>query len=381
MRILHVTPTYLPAVRYGGPIRSVHGLAKAQAALGHNVEVFTTNVDGPGVSPVPLDQAVLLDGVKVNYFATGAGRRLFRSPAMGRALAQRIASFDVVHIHYMWVWPTTAAARAARKAGVPYVIAPRGMLVRSLIEGKSRLIKTLWIALFDRANINHAAAVHVTTANEGRQLAELDFHPARVEVIGNGVDLDAAPARATGQGDYGLYLGRLSWEKGLDRLIPALAYAPGVKLVIAGDGDPSYRASLDALAAEHGVADRLSFVGHVGDAEKWGLIADARFLVLPSYSENFGVSVAEAMSAGCPVIVAPEVGLADVVAESGAGLVVDGEPRGLGEAMAELYADASRRAAMSDAALAAAEREFRWDSIAAQSERLYGEIAAGRARS
>ena len=112
MRILHVTPTYLPAVRYGGPIRSVHGLAKAQAARGHDVEVFTTNVDGPGVSPVPLDEAVAIDGVKVRYFATGAGRRLFRSPAMGRALKAKIASFDVVHIHYMWVWPTTAAARA-----------------------------------------------------------------------------------------------------------------------------------------------------------------------------------------------------------------------------------------------------------------------------
>lgn len=380
MRILHVTPTYLPAVRYGGPIRSVHGLAKAQAALGHEVEVFTTNVDGPSVSPVPLNEPVLIDRVKVNYFATGVGRRLFRSPAMGRALAQRLAGFDVVHIHYMWVWPTTAAARAARKAGVPYVIAPRGMLVRELIRGKSRLIKTLWIALFERANIDRAAAVHVTTANEARQLAELDFSPARVEVIGNGVDLTPPDHSARRPGASILYLGRLSWEKGLDRLIPAMAHAPAIELVIAGDGEPAYRASLDALAAEHGVADRLRFVGHVDDVRKWDLIGQARFLVLPSYSENFGVSVAEALSAGCPVVVSSEVGLADVVREGGAGVVADGAPEALGSAIASLYDDAPRLDAMSAAALATAEREFDWPALAARSTRLYDEIIAARRR-
>lgn len=378
MRILHVTPTYLPAVRYGGPIRSVHGLAKSQAALGHDVEVFTTNVDGPGVSPVPLDEAVLIEGVKVRYFATGIGRRLFRSPALGQALAKHVPAFDMVHIHYMWVWPTTAAARAARKARVPYVIAPRGMLVRSLIRGKSRLIKTLWIALFERANINRAAAVHVTTAAEGRQLAELGFHPARVEVIGNGVDL-APPAEAARQpGATILYLGRLSWEKGLDRLIPAMADAPGVELVVAGDGEPAYRASLEALAAEHGVQGRIRFVGHVDDARKWSLIARARFLVLPSYSENFGVSVAEAMSAGCPVLVSCDVGLADVVREGGAGIVSDGAPQALGPAIAALHADAPGLQAMSTAALETARREFNWGVLAARSIRLYDEITAAQ---
>lgn len=380
MRILHVTPTYLPAVRYGGPIRSVHGLAKAQAARGHDVEVFTTNVDGPGVSPVPLDEPVPIDGVKVRYFATGAGRRLFRSPAMGRALRQTVRSFDVIHIHYMWVWPTTVAARAARKAGVPYVIAPRGMLVRELIRGKSRLVKTLWITLFERANINRAAAVHMTTAAEGRQLGELDFSPARIAVIGNGVDLTPPTDAARRPGASILYLGRLSWEKGLDRLIPAMAYAPGIELVVAGDGEPAYRAALEALAAEHGVANRIRFVGHVDDADKWRLIAAARFLVLPSYSENFGVSVAEALSAGCPVIVSSDVGLADVVKEGKAGVVVDGAPEAFGRAIADLYDDQPRLEAMSAAALETARREFDWDNLAARSTHLYDQITAARTR-
>src|SRR5215510_6541695 len=110
MKILHVVPTYYPAVRYGGPIWSVHGLASALAAQGHNVHVYTTNLDGKDVLPVPLDRPSLLDGVTVWYFATGLGRRLFRSPAMRQALNLNAASFDIIHLHSVFLWPTSAAA-------------------------------------------------------------------------------------------------------------------------------------------------------------------------------------------------------------------------------------------------------------------------------
>ena len=76
MRLLHVVPTYLPASRYGGPLYSVHALCAALAKRGHDVHVYTTNVDGPGVSAVPVDRPVDMDGVQVSYFVTGRGRRL-----------------------------------------------------------------------------------------------------------------------------------------------------------------------------------------------------------------------------------------------------------------------------------------------------------------
>src|SRR6478609_2951217 len=107
MKILHVVPTYYPAVRYGGPIQSVHGLASALAAQGHDVHVYTTNVDGQGVSPVALDRPTLLDGVTVQYFATGVGRRIYRSPRMRQALDLNVASFDIVHLHSVFLWPTS----------------------------------------------------------------------------------------------------------------------------------------------------------------------------------------------------------------------------------------------------------------------------------
>ncbi len=165
VKILHVVPTYLPATRYGGPIFAVHGLCRALARRGHDVHVFTTNVDGDGVSGVPLQTPVALDGVQVHYFASPL-RRLYLSPSMKRALRRDTAGFDLVHLHSVFLWPTWAAARAARRAGVPYVVSPRGMLVPELIARKSRWTKTAWIRLIERDNLESAAAVHFTARRE-----------------------------------------------------------------------------------------------------------------------------------------------------------------------------------------------------------------------
>jgi hypothetical protein len=93
MRMLHVIPSYLPAVRYGGPIFATHGLCKALAARGHEVQVFTTNIDGPGSSPVPIGLPVNLEGVQVRYFPSPLLRRLYW--ARGRRPVWRARLGDV----------------------------------------------------------------------------------------------------------------------------------------------------------------------------------------------------------------------------------------------------------------------------------------------
>src|SRR6266508_3964823 len=104
MRVLHVVPTYVPAWRYGGPIVAVHGLCKALVTRGHEVHVFTTNVDGEGVLEMPTDRSVPRDGVSVRYFPS-AFRRLYWSPAMARALAAGVSDYDLVHVHAVFLWP------------------------------------------------------------------------------------------------------------------------------------------------------------------------------------------------------------------------------------------------------------------------------------
>src|SRR5437660_10694449 len=114
MRLLHVVPTYLPAVRYGGPIFAVHALCRALAARGHAVEVFTTSIDGPRNAPVPHDKPVMLDGVKIRYFKSPAMRRLSWAPAVACALRREIAGVGVAHLHSVFLWSTWAATSLAR---------------------------------------------------------------------------------------------------------------------------------------------------------------------------------------------------------------------------------------------------------------------------
>jgi glycosyltransferase involved in cell wall biosynthesis len=334
MRVLHVVPTYLPATRYGGPIYSVHGLCKALAADGHEVHVFTTNVDGAGDSDVPLGVPVLRDGVHVWYFPSRWLRRLYWSSPMMRALKAQLPRFDVVHLHSVFLWPTWAAARVARAQRVPYVLSPRGMLVRDLIRRKSRCLKSAWIGLIERRNLRNAAAIHVTSGRERRDLEELGLALSRVEVIPNGVDvaempvdvrLDTKLEMALAKGPCVLYLGRLSWKKGLDRLIRSWGHVRTGHLLIAGNDDENLAPQLRAMIEECGLEGHITLVSRrVGDDEKRLLFGRVRVTVLPSYSENFGNVVLEAMAAGCPVVVTPQVGATEVVLAARGGLVAEG---------------------------------------------------------
>jgi glycosyltransferase involved in cell wall biosynthesis len=380
VRILHVLPTYLPAVRYGGPIFATHGLCKALVARGHEVQVFTTNVDGPGNSPVPIGLPVNLEGVQVRYFSCPVLRRLYWAPALGRALENEISKFDAVHLHSIFLWPTWAAARAARKAGAPYVLSPRGMLVRDLIRRRSWLAKLAWIQIVEKSNIRQAAAIHLTSNLEAAELQRFGWGLPWLSVIPNGVE---EPASSTGdiatdieeiaaEQPLVLFLGRLSWKKGLDRLLRAFAGTRQGKLAIVGVDDEGLAPRLVKLAGGLGIGDRVRVLPRsVIGSEKERLFAAARVFVLTSYSENFGNTVLEAMRRGVPVIVTPEVGAADIVREYGGGLVVAGDPIPLGAAICRLTADAELAQSMGETGQRHAMANYSWTNIAARMEDLY----------
>lgn len=380
MRILHVVPAYYPAVRYGGPIRSVHGLAVALAQRGHEVHVATTSVDGPHDLDVPLGRPVDLDGVAVHYFRVPTLRRLCWSPSMAGWLERSIAHFDVVHLHSVYLWPTWAAAREARAHGVPYLVAPRGMLIGEVIRRKSRWVKTAWIQLVERATLEGSAGLHVTADLEADEVKRLGLQAPRVFCIPNGVGVTgkavplAAGPFAHVPRPYALFLSRISWKKGLDRLISAWQSVPDLELVIAGNDDEGYQPRLEALARSLGVGDRVHFVGPASDQHKWALFEHAELFVLPSYSENFGNVVAEAMSMGCPVIVSDQTGIADLVRRSGAGIVTSGESLALAERIRFLYGDAARRREMGARGKRVVTDELSWHAIAARMESAYRQI-------
>ena len=380
LKLLHVVSSYLPAMRYGGTIVSVHGLCRALAARGHDVHVYTTSVDGPNDSAVAHNEAVDVDGVKVWYFRSQSLRRIYYAPRLRGALRESAGGFDVIHAHAIYLWPLWTAAREARRAGVPYVISPRGMLEKDLIERKSAIWKAALIGFVERPNLEGASAVHVTSEREAAQAEAFGFRLKRVTEIPNGVDLgrdggstSAAIAGVISGGPYVLFLGRINWKKGLDRLIAAMAHAPGMRLIVAGNDEEAYRPALDGIARRHGVADRVVFTGPVHGGDKTALIEHARALVLTSYSENFGNVVLEAMAAGRPVIVSREVGVASLVEASGSGIVTDGSPEHLGGSIASMAGDQAKGDAIGRNGRAAAAR-YSWDGVAARMESLYESI-------
>jgi glycosyltransferase involved in cell wall biosynthesis len=391
MRLLHVVPSYLPAVRYGGPVFAVHALCAALTKRGCEVTVFTTNVDGPGESAVPLGAPVSMDGVNVRYFRSPWLRRLYYSPAMARALHEQCGNFDAVHLHSVFLWPTWAAARAASRAGVPYLLSPRGMLVKDLIARKSSLPKRAWIALIERRNIEQAAGIHVTSRVEALELQRFGFALPSLHEVPNGVDRDAqGTEESIGAGDalgaeaealldsgrpVILALGRINWKKGLDRLIPAVARLPAAVLLVVGNDEEGHTAALRELARREGVVERVMFAGPVFGRAKAALYRRAAVVALASYSENFGNVVLEAMAEGCPVVVTPEVGAAPIVEELGGGLVVQGSPVAIAEGLQKLLGDPALRAAMGRRASGMVMAKYSWNAAAVRMIEVYETIA------
>jgi glycosyltransferase involved in cell wall biosynthesis len=359
MRLLHVVPTYLPATRYGGPIFAVHGLCRALQRRGHEVHVFTTNVDGGGVSNVPLHCPVEMDGVRVHYFASQL-RRLYYARDMRRRLRSFVPLCDFVHVHSVFLWPTTAAARVAARAGVPYAVSPRGMLVPELIRRKSRFAKSLWLQLVERQTLSEAAFIHFTAQRELDDAERLALPLPRTAIVPNGIDLPPL-ADATRDERLIVFLGRINWKKGLDRLIEAMR-GVDARLVIAGNDEENYAASLPR-------AENVDFIGPVSGDTKEALLRSAAMLVLPSLSENFGNVVLEAMAQETPVVVTPEVGLAHDVEAAGAGVVTTAEA--LAPTLEALLANRGQREEMGRRGRALVETRFSWDRVAAEMEEHY----------
>lgn len=370
MKVLHVVPTYLPATRYGGPIFSVHGLCRGLVEAGVEVHVFTTNVDGPGNSDVPIGEPVDMDGVTVWYFESKWLRRLYYSSGMQSALETQVANFDLVHIHSVFLWPTLAACRAARRAGIPYVLAPRGMLVDTLIREKSFFLKSLWIRWFDRGHVREASALHLTSRVEQLELASVIGHDVATWIIPNGVTAPRVNEwQGSETGKQVTYIGRINWKKGLDSLIRAIAGGAPGHYVVAGNDEENYLDELKQLARSLEVEDRVVFEGPVWGEEKTRLIKNSDLFVMPSLNENFGIAALDAISQGCPTLVTESCGIASEVPEE-ALVVTDGSVTGLKTAIQEVLESEEQRTRLSELGFAAA-RQFSWPAVASNMKQHY----------
>jgi glycosyltransferase involved in cell wall biosynthesis len=322
-----------------------------------------------------LRTRVELDGVGVHYFPSPF-RRLYWSPQMRNALITSMRPYDIAHLHSVFLYPTFAAARVALFSRVPYVISPRGMLVPELIAAKSRWMKTAWLRLIERRSFTHAAAIHFTADREREDALRTKMPIPASFVVPNGIVLSGAPAASPAQRDDHtiLFLGRISWKKGIDRLIAALPHIKRGRLLIAGNDEENLTPRLTELAERLGVADRVEFRGRVDGEAKEALLARATIFALTSMSENFGNVVLEAMAARTPVVLTAEVGLAEEVRRTHAGLVVPAQPREIANAINNLLDDPEERRAMGERGRHAVETRFTWPRVAEEMETHYARL-------
>jgi glycosyltransferase involved in cell wall biosynthesis len=262
------------------------------------------------------------------------------------------------------------------------------MLVRELIARRSAAAKRTWIRFVERGNLASAGRIHLTSDEERRALVDLGLALAPMSVIPNGVEMPASFSPDTVSSDVRalvaegfdiLSFGRISWKKGLDRLIRAMSELPTARALIAGYDEDSLADELRSLAGKSGVGDRVRFLARqITGADKEALFVAARVFALPSLSENFGNVVAEAMIRALPVVVTEEVGAAEIVRASGAGIVAKADHRDFAGAIAALLESNEHRAAASAAGASYARDRLTWERIAQLFEELYTTISWNR---
>lgn len=384
MKILHIVPTYIPAWIYGGPIRSVHALCKKMVEMGHQVDVFTTNINGRGVSNVPLSSFVELDGVRIKYFECNKFlKRIYYSSGMRASLVREIRTYDVVHLHSVFLWPTWFAAKICIKNKTPYILSPRGMLVNELIQKKNSIIKKLYIKFIESKNIKNAKFIHCTSKLEKLELQNIKLKLPPVVVIANGLlegtennfKITQSVTPPFPESGYILYIGRINWKKGLDRIVEAMTYMSIGELVIAGNED-GYIEELKNKCSDLGLNHRVYFIGQVIGKDKEQLIKNSALVVLPSYSENFGNTLIEAMSLGKCVACTPGVGLAEEIKSFKAGYVLPESPKLIGIYMNQIMNDQEQLLQRGRNGQLLFINNFSWHSLAQKFEELYQKAAS-----
>lgn len=295
MRIIHTVPSI--AQEASGPSYSVRGLCAALIEQGQDVTLAALDW-APMAMPPPF----------LKTFPLGLGpRKLGRSPEMARWLNNQAATGDVslIHNHSLWMLPNVYPGQTVKRFHMPYVVSPRGCFTEYAMSIGSPVKKVFW-RLVQRPALEAVTLFHATADSEFADIRRMGFRQP-VAVIPNGIDLpDHVSKPAT---DYRrlLFLGRIHPNKGLDMLLPAWKAVedrfPDWQLSVIGPGEGEYLGQMMKLVADLAIK-RVEFGGAKFGAQKWQAYADADLFVLPSYSENFGMSVAESLASGVPSIVA-----------------------------------------------------------------------------
>lgn len=277
--------------------KSAGGTASYMQLLSHELKELVDLVVVTGITPNPVE----LPGVDVRFLDLSMFRFLkFEKEFLNLILAEKP---DIVHINGIWEPQTGLFQEMAQDLGIKVVLSPHGML-EPYIMRRHALKKKIALAMYQDKAIRNADYLHATAQQELDQFRKLGYKQAAV-IIPNGIETADVKFKTEWKAVRNiLFLSRVHPKKGLELLIDAVALLENrnFSITIAGEGEASYIESLKKLAAQHEVSHLFNFVGGIYGDQKWELLHQADLFVLPTFSENFGIVMAEALATGVPVI-------------------------------------------------------------------------------
>lgn len=347
--------------------------------MGNNIQVLTCVHDsrqtGGGVTGVSLQihQDLIRKGCDAHLLSGINSTVLLPSQFDVKASGSGINNFPldkekkrVLHVHGLWTPFVWRACNFAKKNELTLVVSPHGMLEPWAIKHKFWKKKIAWFVYQKR--ILNSADMLVVNSKKELETVRLMGLKSPVAVIENGVDKTdfALSSSPVAPDKIVLFLSRLSPVKGLPDLIRAWSLLPvehGYELRLYGHADPGYEAELLRLIRKFNVEGSVTLFGPVFGVDKWKVYNNASFFVLPSYSENFGIVIAEALWSGLPVITTKATPWESLERE-GLGWQVDNDPRQLRDALlAAMRLGEEKRSDMSLRASAYAQKNFNWPDI------------------
>jgi glycosyltransferase involved in cell wall biosynthesis len=388
MKILHVIPSI--SKKRGGPSFAVINMVRELRAQGIDASIITTcdnqtyreyNITGKRdfwIEDVPV---LMFPIIETRYRVIN---EYLVSPELTFWLLTNIEQYDAVHIHSIFSYCCSSAMLVARFKKIPYLVRTIGQLnTWSLSQSKVR--KTIMLFLLEYSNLKKSSAIHVTSTYEYNDLLKICKHP-KILCLQLGVDIPEVGNQIL-YSDLDeirfLFLSRIHPKKQLDIVLQAFSllfhkYNKRCwKLSIAGDGDKEYLSSLQLYALRHGISNNIEWLGHVGAEKKSELLNCSHWYILPSKSENFGISVVESLAHGTPVIISKEVGVSSMVSEHKAGYVINNRTE-LEDSLLIALSGSSRE--MRNAALKLAKEHFSWPEVIRNLILFYNEIVIDRSK-
>jgi glycosyltransferase involved in cell wall biosynthesis len=386
LRVLHVIPSV--SERHGGPSYAVRAIVRALTERGVDVLIATTDADGNGSRlNVALGSPVVRNGLTYIFFRRDL--RLYNvSTGLWRWVDANIRAFDLVHIHALFSFSSTVAARAARKHAIPYIIRPLGVLNRWGMENRRRFVKGLSFRLIENPILKNSAAIHYTSRAEQHEAEICDpriaSHPSAIiplpVVAPANVSADTFVQRfPAAQGkQLILYLSRIHPKKGVELLLQAFSSIASSELsallVLAGEGPAEYISMLRQQVSHLDLSDRVIWPGFLAGDDKAAAFAAASVFVLPSFSENFGVAAAEALAAGVPTVITEDVAIAEYVRQPNAALIVQATVDAVRNGIAELLTSPEKRREISLNGRRVAALRFSPDAVSTAIIQLYHQV-------